>query len=60
MRQVVLEAGGLLRGSSAPALETVLRRRPGVHSVEANYLSDTVTISYEEGRLTEAALRDLI
>ena len=60
MRQVVLEAGGMLRGSSAPALETVLRRRAGVRSVEASYLSDTVTVMYDEDRVTEADLRGLI
>lgn len=30
-REVVLEAGGLLRGSSAPALDTFLKRQPGMH-----------------------------
>ncbi len=31
MKEVVLETRGLLRGSSGPALETFLRRAPGVH-----------------------------
>lgn len=60
MKEVVLEASGLLRGSSAPALETVLRRHPGVHHAEANYLSDTVTVGYDEQEVSEATLRDLI
>jgi Cu2+-exporting ATPase len=42
MKELVLEAGGLLRGSSAPALETFLRRHAGIHHAEANYMSDTV------------------
>lgn len=60
MRQVVLEAGWLLRGSSALALETFLRSQSEVESAEAIYLTDTVTVTYDEGRLTEAALRKAI
>ena len=60
MREVVLEAGGLLRGSSGPALERVLRRQPGIDHVDANYLSHTVTIGYDEATITEAELRRLI
>ena len=60
MREVVLEAAGMLRGSMAPALETFLRRVPGVHHVEASAVSDTVTIGYDEGTLTQAELQRLI
>ncbi len=60
MKEVVLEAGGLLRGSSAPALETFLRRHPGVHHAEANYLSETVTVGYEEATISETEIRRLI
>ncbi len=60
MRDLVLEAGGLLRGSSAPALETFLRRHPGVHHADANYLSQTVTVGYDEAMISEAELRWLI
>jgi len=59
-RAVVLEAGGMLRGSSAPALERVLRRQPGVISAEANYLSDSVTITYDERITTRPELMRLI
>jgi P-type Cu2+ transporter len=60
MTHVVLEASGLLRGSSAPALEAFLRRQPGIHDVEANTTSQTVTVGYDETRVTEAELRRLI
>jgi Cu2+-exporting ATPase len=60
MKQVVLEAGGLLRGSSAPALQAFLSRQPGIHHVEANTMSDTVTVGYDEDTITEAHIRQLI
>jgi P-type Cu2+ transporter len=60
MTHVVLEASGLLRGSSAPALEAFLRRQPGIQQVEANAASQTVTVGYDETRMTEAELRRLI
>ncbi|HEX9596706.1 MAG TPA: cation transporter, partial [Anaerolineales bacterium] len=60
MKEVVLEAGGLVRGSSAPALETFLRRHPGVHHAEASYMSDTVTVGYDETVISEAEIRGLI
>ena len=60
MQEVVLEAGGLLHGSSGPALESFLRRHPGVHEVEANHLSDSVTIRYDERVVKQDELRRLI
>jgi Cu2+-exporting ATPase len=48
MREGVFEAQGLLRGSSAPALETALRRYRGIYHVEANAVSQTVTVGYDE------------
>jgi Cu2+-exporting ATPase len=60
MREVVLEAGGLLHGSSGPALETFLRRHPGIHHVEASYMSDTVTVGYDETAISQDAIRGLI
>jgi Cu2+-exporting ATPase len=50
----------MLRGSSAPALESVLRRQLGVHDVEANYFSDTVTLTYDEEVTTRSELVRLI
>ena len=46
-RELVLEAGGLLRGSSAPALDAFLERQPGIRRAESNYLSDTVTVVFD-------------
>jgi Cu2+-exporting ATPase len=60
MREVVLEAGGLLHGSAGPALEAVLRRRPGIHHVAANPVAGTVTVGYDEATLSETAIRTLI
>lgn len=60
LREVVLESGGLLRGSSGPALERVLLRQSGIHYVDANYLSDTATIGYDEAAISEPDLRRLI
>lgn len=53
VKEKVFEAGGLLRGSSGPALETFLRRQPGVHRAEASYMSETVTVAYDEDVVTE-------
>lgn len=60
MKEIVLEAGGLLRGSSAPALQTFLSRHAGIHHAEANYMSDTVTVGYDEAVISEAEIRNLI
>lgn len=53
IREVVLEAGGLLRGSSGPALESVLLRHRGVERAEASYMSETVNVGYDEDRIRE-------
>jgi Cu2+-exporting ATPase len=60
MREVTLEAGGLLRGSSAPALQAFLHRHPGIHHAAANTASQTVTVGYDETRISEAEIRRLI
>jgi P-type Cu2+ transporter len=60
MKEVVLEAGRMLRGSSASALETFLRRHAGIHHAEANAMSDTVTVGYDETVISEAEIRRLI
>lgn len=60
MREVVLEARGLLRGSSAPALDTFLARQPGIHHAESNYLSDTVTVGYDETKTTQVEIERMI
>ena len=60
MKVVVLEAGGLLRGSSGPALESFLLRHRGIRRAEANYMSETVTVGYDESEISEAEIRALI
>ena len=60
MKEVVLEAGGLLRGSSAPALERFLKRQSGIHHADASYLIETVTIGFDENRLSQADAQRLI
>ncbi len=57
MREVVLEAGGLLHGSAGPALQAFLRRRRGVHHVAANPVGGTVTIGFDDRVVSEAELR---
>jgi Cu2+-exporting ATPase len=56
----VFEAGDLLRASSASCLEMYLRRKPGVNDVEANPVSQTVTVQYDEARLSADQVRRLI
>ena len=51
MIERVFQAGGFLSGSSAAALESVLRRQPGVHHVTANPLSNTITVGYDEATI---------
>ncbi|NUQ10744.1 MAG: heavy metal translocating P-type ATPase [Gemmatimonadaceae bacterium] len=60
MRDVVLEARGMLHGSTAPAIETFLRRQHGVSRVEANAFSDTVTVSFDAALITQADIERLI
>lgn len=60
MNEKVFEAGSLVRGSSGPALQTFLQRQAGVHHAEASYMSDTVTVGYDENAISEADIRRLI
>ncbi len=60
MVESVFEAGGLLRGSSGAALERYLARQRGVVHAEANPVSQTVTVAYDEQVLSAAGVRDLI
>ncbi len=60
MKETVFEAGGLVRGSSGPALETFLRRQAGIQQAAASYMSDTVTVDYDESVISETEIRHLI
>jgi Cu2+-exporting ATPase len=56
----VFEAGGLLRASSGPSLERYLTRQRGVRGAEANSITQTVTVRYDEAALTADRVRTLI
>ncbi|MCL4507312.1 MAG: copper-translocating P-type ATPase [Chloroflexi bacterium] len=60
MVEKVFESGGLVRGSSGPALQAFLQRQPGIHHAEASYMSDTVTVGYDENAVSEGDIRRLI
>ena len=55
MKEMVLEAGGLLRGR--PALESFLLRHPSMRRAEASYMSETLTVGYDESEVSEADVR---
>jgi Cu2+-exporting ATPase len=56
----VFEAAGLLRASSGPSLERYLTRQRGVRGAEANSITQTVTVRYDEAALTADRVRTLI
>ncbi len=60
MTSSVFEAGGLLRASSSGGLEEYLRRHKGVELAEANPVSQTVTVRYDESVLSADDVRALI
>jgi P-type Cu2+ transporter len=60
MAEGVFEAGGLLRASSAPALEEYLRRSGGIEDAAANPVSQTVTVRYDPHTLSAVEVRALI
>ena len=58
--QVVLEAAGMLQGSSASALQSVLRRIPGVRDAEASAVSGSVTVSFDPGLTSRQVITQII
>ena len=60
MTEGVYEAAGLLRGSTAAALETFLRRQDGIAGADANPVSQTVTVRHDEAALGPDDVRRLI
>jgi Cu2+-exporting ATPase len=60
MREVVLEASGMLGGSAAPALEAFLRRQTGVHHAHASPVGGTVTVGYDETAISQVQIERLI
>ena len=60
MTSTVFEAAGLLRASSSKGLEEYLERQRGVERADANPVSQTVTVQYDESILPVDAVRRLI
>ncbi|HKP75387.1 MAG TPA: copper-translocating P-type ATPase [Longimicrobiaceae bacterium] len=60
MKEIVLEAAGMLRGSTGPALQVFLLRHPGVHRADASAVSGTVTVCFDEMAVSEAELAGLV
>ncbi|HYO17975.1 MAG TPA: heavy metal translocating P-type ATPase, partial [Dermatophilaceae bacterium] len=55
-RSIVLDVGGLHWAISAPVVENVLSRRPGVMSVQANAVAQTASVTYDPARTSVAEL----
>ncbi|MFD7011353.1 cation transporter, partial [Rhodococcus jostii] len=55
-RTTVLEVSGVHWASSSATVEAVLRRRPGVTSVEANAVSQTATVTYDPAQTSVVEL----
>ena len=60
MTSTVFEAAGLLRASSSVGLEEYLERHTGVERAEANPVSQTVTVRFDESLLSADDVRALI
>jgi P-type Cu2+ transporter len=56
----VLEVRGVQWASSKSVAESVLSRRPGVLTVEANPVSQTATVTYDRASTSLAELRDWV
>ena len=52
MTSGVFESGGLLRASTARALEDYLVRQPGIAGADVNPVTQTVTVRYDESALS--------
>jgi P-type Cu2+ transporter len=60
MRTAVLDVRGVQWASEKARVEAVLGRRPGVHSVEANPVAQTATVTYVPGDTSARQLADWI
>ena len=52
----VLDVGGLHWATSAPIIESTLKRRPGVVAVSANAANQTATVTYEPAQTSVTQL----
>jgi Cu2+-exporting ATPase len=60
MKTVILPVKGLNFAGCAPEIEKRLRHVAGIEKVEASYVTQTATITYQEDKLNEPALRELV
>jgi copper chaperone CopZ len=60
MRTVTLPVKGLNFAGCARQIENHLSRLAPITDVAASYVSQTVTITYDETQLTEAELREMV
>src|SRR5690606_12997433 len=56
----VLDVRGLHWATSAPIIESTLRRRPGVVAVSANAANQTATVTFDPAGTTLAQLTDWV
>ena len=60
MKTVTLPVKGLNFAGCGREIEKRLGKLAPIRSVEASYVTQTVTITYDDTRLTEAQLRKLV
>src|SRR5438132_9474841 len=60
MKTATLPVKGLNFAGCAREIEKHLSKLDGIVQVEASYVSQTVTVTYDENRLSETQLRELI
>src|SRR5258708_36392216 len=60
MRTGTLPVGGVNFAGCARGIEKHLGTIQGITRVEASYVSQTVTLTYDEGRIREETLRELV
>jgi Cu2+-exporting ATPase len=59
-KETVIHVNGLLSGTSARGVEKHLSRYPGIHRIEANFMSSTATVAFDERVITMAEIKRLV
>ncbi len=60
MKETILQIDGWMSCLDARGIEKRLLAQPGVHHVEANFMSATATVHYDESQVTLADLKKLV
>ena len=60
MAETLLPVDGLLTVHCARNVEAALKRLPGVHHVDANYLNSTATVHYDEQQISLEKIRQVV